>query len=288
LRTAGWVIPICNTGGGEDAALRALLVTGLAGGLAAALVAKVATSAALAPMVAANRIERAEVGPRAIHCIAVPKPEERPEEPIRRVKISPNIVALTDIACPMPLATAAPFGCAHFKAIAAQSMTGLHRTLPAWAVVGTIVLAIDGRRRRPTPTDGLRVIALSAALQMMWTTGFAVVSSTRTVVRLKRLTNDQMLPVRIDSADESTVYACAHLQPVRSTLYVDGVFAWPRQRGGGRVITRKLCSVADGRGVTLTLTALSPRIAAKYRRIGFRDIAWIYLMRREPGAEAYS
>jgi len=69
---------------------------------------------------------------------------------------------------------------------------------------------------------------------------------------------------------------------VRDTLYVDGVFAWPRHRGGGRVIARKLCSVADGLGVALTLTALSPRIAANYRRIGFRDVAWIYLMRRDP------
>ncbi len=116
----------------------------------------------------------------------------------------------------------------------------------------------------------------------MWTAGFAVVASARTVVRLNRLTNDQMLPIRIDSPDESTVYACAHVQPVRDTLYVDGVFAWPRHRGGGLIITRKLCDLADERGIALTLTALSPRIAAKYRSIGFRDVIWIYLMRREP------
>ncbi len=194
----------------------------------------------------------------------------------------PVPVVVAACACPMPLALAARFGSAHFKAITSQSMTGLHRTLPAWAVPATLAIAINGRHRRPTPADGLRVVALSAALQMAWTAGFAVVASARTVVRLNRMTNDQMLPTRIDSPDEPTVYACAHLQPVRGTLYVDGVFAWPRHRGGGLIITRKLCDLADERGVVLTLTALSPRIAAKYRSIGFRDVIWIYLMRREP------
>jgi len=63
---------------------------------------------------------------------------------------------------------------------------------------------------------------------------------------------------------------------------VDGVFAWPRGRGGGATVLHLLLQRADAAGAALTLTALSPRVARQYRRVGFHRILWIYFMRREP------
>ncbi|MGA9147980.1 MAG: hypothetical protein WBZ04_10505, partial [Candidatus Nanopelagicales bacterium] len=61
-----------------------------------------------------------------------------------------------------------------------------------------------------------------------------------------------------------------------------GVFAWPRHHGGGHAVIDRVIDRADAEGVSLTLTALSPKVARMYRRVGFRSRAGIYFMHRPP------
>jgi len=184
-------------------------------------------------------------------------------------------------AVPMPWSEARRYGLGHAAAVGDQALRGLHRTIPGWLVAATAGATVLRLAHRPVSRSG--VVATALAAQLVWIAGFAGVSGTRTMLRLTRLDDRAMLPVLVSCpAGGPDVRACAHLAPLGRTHYVDGVFAWPRGGGGGSLILRQLLALADDNGWTLTLTALSPRTAAAYRRVGFRPIAWIYWMRREP------
>lgn len=191
--------------------------------------------------------------------------------------------AIEEPFVPMSWSAARKFGSGHAAAIVDQAARGVHRTLPAWlaaAVAGAVVLRAAGRSVSP-PTVG----AVAVCAQVGWIVGFAVVSGGRTALRLNRLDGQTMIPVRISCpAGGPEVWACAHHSSLGRAHYVDGVFAWPRGGGGGSWVLRRLLALADENRWTLTLTALSPRTAASYRRVGFRPVAWIYFMRREPVA----
>lgn len=167
-------------------------------------------------------------------------------------------------------------------------MLGLPRTLPLWLLPGAVFVQATNRFQTPTREYSRRrkvtyVVGAAVVMAGVWTVGFAGVSGTRTAVRLARLTSANVIPVEITCAQGGPqVYASAHHHQIGRVWYVDGVFAWPRNRGGGSAVVRRLLARADCAQVALTLTALSPRVAAMYRRVGFREIVWIYLMRREP------
>lgn len=190
----------------------------------------------------------------------------------------------------MPGADAMRFGAAHGAAIFQQSLEGIPRTLPLWLLpAAALALGIDHfapARSRRMSSMLLIGTAGAAGLQLTWTIGFAGVSGARTAIRLRTQTNKTMVPIQIVCSDGGqTVIACAHYVPLADSWYVDGVFAWPRRRGGGAAVVRRLLARADEQRVALTLTALSPSVAAGYRRAGFRYLAWIYFMRREPVTE---
>lgn len=199
----------------------------------------------------------------------------------------PHCIA-TEMPLPMPRRRALRFGIAHARSIADQSLRGIVRTLPVWALPGLFVYrGVQGFRRPGEPITlgkGAVGAALTAGgLQVLWTGSFAAVSGFRTALRLTTLTSANMIPIVISChAGGPGVIACAHRAPLGSTWYVDGVFAWPRHHGGGGIIVRYLLDWADGEQVALTLTALSPRVAASYRSVGFRNRLWIYFMCREP------
>lgn len=187
-------------------------------------------------------------------------------------------------AVPMPWPAARRYGWGHATAIGDQARRGLHRTFPVWLAATSVGAAALRVVRRPVSPPG--VVAAATVAQVGWVAGFAGVSGIRTALRLTRLDNRMMLPVLLSCpAGGPDVRACAHVAPWGRAHYVDGVFAWPRGGGGGSVILRRLLTLADRNGWALTLTALSPRTAAAYRRVGFRPIAWIYWMRREPGTD---
>ncbi len=198
----------------------------------------------------------------------------------------------SELPSPMPIALAARFGWAHSKAITQQSLCGLHRTAAMWAIPATGVVVLlggeRGLRRLPGTTKqpvtiALHIAATSMLMQTLWTSGYAVVSGVRTAVRLSHLTSANVIPVMIVCPHGGPrVYANVHHHPLGTSWYVDGVFAWPRHRGGGPGIMRRLLARADAEQATLTLTAMSPRVAAAYRKVGFRQVFWIYYMRREP------
>lgn len=183
------------------------------------------------------------------------------------------------------------FGAAHCGAIVQQSFAGAHRTLPLWVIPGVAVAAGINRFafRRKSRTLRMILIGTSSAMgmQLLWTIGFAGVSGARSAIRLRTQTDKTMLPIQIVCSDGGpNVIACAHHAPLADSWYVDGVFAWPRHCGGGAAVVRRLLARADEQHVALTLTALSPGVAATYRKAGFRDLAWIYLMRREPSNDS--
>lgn len=185
-----------------------------------------------------------------------------------------------DPRVPMPLFAARQYGLGHTSAILDQAARGLHRTFLVWltgSATGAAVARLTGRR---VPLAW--VVALAAGAQVTWVAGFATVSGTRTALRLTRLDEQELIPIRIRCpAGGPKVLACAHHSPLRDSHYVDGVFAWPRGGGGGSLILRRLLAMADQHHWALTLTALSPRTASAYRRVGFRRVVWIYWMRRE-------
>ena len=176
------------------------------------------------------------------------------------------------------------YGRGHAAAILDQAARGVHRTFPVWLTAvgaGAAVLRLGGRR---VPLSS--AVAVAAGAQVTWIAGFAAVSGTRTALRLARLDSQELIPIRIRCpAGGPEVLACAHHAPLRDSRYVDGVFAWPRGGGGGSLILRRLLTLADEHRWLLTLTALSPRTAAAYRRVGFRPVLWIYWMRREAAPE---
>lgn len=189
------------------------------------------------------------------------------------------------VEAPLEPELARQFGMAHGCSITVQALKGLHRTLPGWLLASAAIVAIRPKvTGRPVGRrDVAAVGAVACGVQATWIAGFAAVSGFRTTWRLRRrLSSHNMIPLQITDNDGSLVLACAHYQPVAGTWYVDGVFAWPRHRGGGAAVTAELCRRADTHGIALTLTALSPTVADRYRRVGFRDVLWIYLMRREP------
>ncbi len=192
-----------------------------------------------------------------------------------------------ELTAPLPLALSCRFGWAHAQAVAQQSVGGMHRTVPVW-IVATAGL---GLLRRPVrsyarahPARFTAVVAGSAvAGGILWTAGFAAVSGARTTRRLSRLSSERVVPIQISCpVGGPTIYASAHQRHVAGSWYVDGVFAWPRHRGGGSAVLTRLLTRADAAGTVLTLTALSPRVAASYRKAGFQFVLWIYLMRRQP------
>lgn len=193
-----------------------------------------------------------------------------------------------ELVAPLSRRRAARFGLAHGAAIIEQAALGLPRTLPLWLIPGAALVQAISRLQTPIrecPRQRKITYVVGAAVMMagVWTVGYAGVSGTRTAVRLARLSSSNVIPVEISCARGGRhVYASAHHHQLGRVWYVDGVFAWPRNRGGGGAVVRRLLARADCAQVALTLTALSPGVAAMYRRVGFRDIAWIYLMRREP------
>lgn len=194
----------------------------------------------------------------------------------------------TERSCPMPTLDAVTFGLAHTKAVLDQSIRGANRTAPIWLLPGALLSGGFLRMRRATDRKPLRMVlvtvAMAAGLQSLWIAGFAGVSGARTTIRLSRLSTQNMIPIEISCPENGPhVFACAHYALLRDSWYVDGVFAWPRYRGGGAAVIRRLLGRADAAQQPLTLTALSPTVAGQYRKIGFRYKLWIYLMRREPG-----
>lgn len=182
------------------------------------------------------------------------------------------------------------FGLGHWSSISEQAIGGMHRTLPLWLIPA---VGLDWGRRRLTRrhvamsrqdmTHRIGTTASTAlALQLSWTLGYGIVSGSRTALRLNRLTNQNMIALQVTCPHHKPVYAAAHVKPLGKGYYVDGVFAWPRKRGGGKAVVDRLLARADGEGRRLALTALSPRIAAQYRRVGFRNRLWIYYMSRDP------
>lgn len=185
---------------------------------------------------------------------------------------------------PLPPGDAVRFGLAHMRAIVQQSVAGAHRALPFWLVpAGLAVAAARARgRRRSRLTHAAETAAGAVALHLAWTCGYAVVSGSRTAVRLTTLTSANLIPVEITCPHGPHVVADAHYSRIGGCWYLDGVFAWPRGLGGGSAVIRRLLARADAESAPIFLTAFSPRVAAYYRRVGFTHVAWIYLMRREP------
>lgn len=181
---------------------------------------------------------------------------------------------------PMSWPEARRYGTGHTAAILDQAWRGLYRTFPGWlsaTAAGMAAARLSGRRVA-LPVG----VAVATAAQVGWVAGFATVSGTRTAWRLTRLDERELIPVRITCpAGGPDVVACAHHSALGDSRYVDGVFAWPRGGGGGSLILRRLLGLADENRWALTLTALSPRTAVAYRRVGFRPVLWIYWMRRE-------
>lgn len=194
--------------------------------------------------------------------------------------------AETDCRVPMPARQALAFGRKHSQSIVDQSLRGLPRTLPLWVAVG---LLARGSLPHGTHHDrddslvvrGAEAAALAVAMQAAWTAGFALFSGARTTIRLATQSPDTMTVIELKCARGGLhVVACAHCSTVGASRYVDGVFSWPRHRGGGRAVIDRVISRADADGVSLTLTALSPSVARMYRRVGFRPQVSMYFMRR--------
>ena len=192
-----------------------------------------------------------------------------------------------DLVPPLQPREALSFGVAHTLAITDQATRGILRTLPGWFVVGVAVTTAD-LHRRPRSRHGYLVRAaveptiVAAASQLLWITGFALFSGARTAVRLATQTSKSVTPITRNAVDGTRIIASAHVARSIDGHYIDGVFAWPRGHGGGLAVMARLLTRADHDGTTLALTALSPSVAARYRKVGFRYVLWIYLMRREP------
>lgn len=197
---------------------------------------------------------------------------------------------VAELVAPLAARTAVRFGVAHASSVIDQAVRGLPRTLPVWIIPATAVTyspvgPTGFARARIGPGATRRAgatIVIATALQCAWTCGFATVAGVRTAYRLARLTSENMIPIEITGRGPVPVRASVHYARLGSGWYVDGVFAWPRKRGGGKEVVSRLLARADAAGVPLTLTALSPRVAAGYRAVGFRDVVWIYFMRRQP------
>lgn len=192
-----------------------------------------------------------------------------------------------DLVPPLQPREALSFGVAHTLAVTDQATRGIFRTLPGWFVAGVAVTTAD-LYLRPTSRHSYLIRAavepaiVAAASQLLWIAGFATFSGARTAVRLATQTSESVTPIARDAADGARIIASAHVARSEGSYYIDGVFAWPRGHGGGRAVMARLLARADRDCATLALTALSPSVAALYRKVGFRCVLWIYLMRREP------
>lgn len=208
--------------------------------------------------------------------------------PIKTVKVMHHCSDCieTDCGVPMPARQALVFGAKHSQSIVDQSVRGLPRTLPLWATVALLARCkIPQRAQRSGCVVKLDrtvdAIVMTVAMQAIWTAGFAVFSGGRTTLRLATQSPDTMTAIELQCARGGLhVVACAHCSTVGASRYVDGVFSWPRHRGGGRAVIDRVIRRADADGVSLTLTALSPSVARMYRRVGFRPQVSIYFMRR--------
>lgn len=194
--------------------------------------------------------------------------------------------AETDCRVPMPARKALAFGARHSQSIVDQPLRGLPRTLPLWVAVGLLARrslrhGTHHGRDDSLVVRGAEAAALAVAMQAAWTAGYAVFSGGRTAVRLGTQSPDTMTAIALQCARCGLhVVASAHCSTVGASRYVDGVFSWPRHRGGGRAVIDRVIRRADADGVSLTLTALSPSVARMYRRVGFRPQVSIYFMRR--------
>lgn len=191
-----------------------------------------------------------------------------------------------NIRAPLDPRESMQFGFAHSSAIAAQAVHGVHRTLPGWAAAATCALmarrSLTGRQAHGIARQAAKVIGLAAVLQVGWAGSYAAFSGIRTWRRLSRLSGRNVVPMEITCEQGGPRVVCsAYRTPLGDAWHVEGIFAWPRGRGGGGVILRRLLRDADTSDVPLTLTALSPRTARIYERAGFRQVIWIYWMRWE-------
>lgn len=191
---------------------------------------------------------------------------------------------------PCDKATAQRLAGLHARAVTTQGMAGLRRTLPVWWVgafaVGTVTAKLRGVPRPPRRHTTVTALVAQAA----WIGGYASFSYLRTYQRMTSNTSPDINAFELCKVSDTDVADGVRSEPVTvsaatkvltdSAWYLDGIFAWPRQSGGGTWVLEHMLTEADKQGRDVFLNTMSPRAARLYKRHGFTYQAWMYWMHR--------